>query len=80
VDKKKTMPIHLAIRSENIPIVQLLLTREADMQIRKADGDGNTPLHLATQRSNLLLITYRLGIDSLFSTLYSLLQAMTCSS
>ncbi|KAI1722541.1 ankyrin repeats (3 copies) domain-containing protein [Ditylenchus destructor] len=55
VDKSKNMPIHLAIRVENIPVVQMLLQRESEAQVRTPDEDGNTPLHLAAQRSNEIL-------------------------
>lgn len=50
VDKKKNMPIHLAIQSENIPIIQLLLQRDAEQQVCFADIDGNTPFHLAAKQ------------------------------
>ncbi|KAI1700189.1 AMOP domain-containing protein [Ditylenchus destructor] len=55
VDKSKNMPIHLAIRAENIPVVQMLLQRDSDSQVRMPDEDGNTPLHLAAQRNNEIL-------------------------
>ena len=52
-DKRKSMPIHQAIRAENVPVIQLLLDKDPELQIRKADGDGNTPMHLAAQRGEL---------------------------
>jgi ankyrin repeat protein len=49
-DKKGSLPLHCAIRAGNLPVVQLLLTKDPEKQVRVQDTDGNTPMHLAAQK------------------------------
>ena len=46
-DEAGETPLHLAARAGHKEIVEFLLTRKADVNVR--DNDGDTPLHLAAR-------------------------------
>ena len=52
IDRKRNgeAPLHMAVRNERGPLITLLLQRGANPDI--ADGDGDTPLHDAAQRTD----------------------------
>ncbi|KAI6212729.1 Ion-trans domain-containing protein [Aphelenchoides besseyi] len=51
------LPLHLAIQASNLPVVQLLLFRQSEAQVRRADADKNTPLHLAARKNAEMIRT-----------------------
>lgn len=51
-DKYENSPLHLAARDGHLPIVQLLIEKGADVNMR--NKDGQSPLHLAVRRKNCI--------------------------
>ncbi|KAL3075605.1 hypothetical protein niasHT_034972 [Heterodera trifolii] len=62
-DKRGALPLHVALRTANLAMVQLLLQRDGDKQIRVQDADGNTALHLCKNNDFLRAITDYGGTD-----------------
>lgn len=52
------LPIHLAIRAGNMPVIQLLLQCDIEKQIRKMDKQEMSPLHLAAQQGLFYALNY----------------------
>lgn len=67
-NKQKTTPLHCAVEARDIEIVRLLLTHNADPNVRKSGG--YTPTHIAAQYGDVdilrLLIFY--GADTELKT------------
>ena len=49
--RSRQLPLHMAVRAGNVAVMQLLLFRNADVQVRRADANGDTPLHYAARKS-----------------------------
>uniref|UniRef100_A0A914GWL2 Ion transport domain-containing protein n=1 Tax=Globodera rostochiensis TaxID=31243 RepID=A0A914GWL2_GLORO len=62
-DKRGALPLHVALRVCNLLMVQLLLQRDGDKQIRVQDSDGNTAMHLCKNNDFLRAITDHGGTE-----------------
>ena len=62
-DKNKLYPIHYSIIFNNINILKLLISKNANINTK--DGNGMTPLMIAIKSKNINITKYILTIDSL---------------
>jgi ankyrin repeat protein len=62
-DKNKNYPIHYAIMYNNKNIIELLLTKDININIK--DGNGNTPLMISIKTKNSIIINYLLSNENI---------------
>ncbi|HMP73572.1 MAG TPA: ankyrin repeat domain-containing protein [Kiritimatiellia bacterium] len=54
-DDRGDTPLTLAVQAAQLPVIEWLIAREADLRI--ANADGKTPLHLAAEKGSLPIAT-----------------------
>jgi ankyrin repeat protein len=62
-DKNKNYPIHYAVMSNNLKIIDLLISKKIDINIK--DNNSNTPLMLAVKNKNKEIIKFLLDLPAI---------------